>query len=52
MAMEGGTWTIVIQADSFDLAVQRTFQIIPSLPQTVVVTVRETPLSASLQELD
>jgi hypothetical protein len=37
--MAGGEWTIVIQAPNIQIAVQRVFNLIPSAPETVEVTV-------------
>jgi hypothetical protein len=39
VAMASGKWKIVIQAPNFEFAVERTFTVIPSTPETVVVTV-------------
>jgi len=38
--MESGQWTIVIQADNSDFAVQRKFTLTVGNPEKTVVTVR------------
>lgn len=38
--MSSGVWTIIIQAENVDLAVQRTFTLNVGVPQKTVITVR------------
>ena len=40
--MSSGVWTIIIQADNVDLAVQRTFTLSVGVPQKTVITVSRT----------
>jgi hypothetical protein len=39
--MSSGPWTIIIQADNVDLAVQRTFNLNVGVPQKTVITVSQ-----------